>query len=154
MRRWKAVGLVLAIAIIAVLVLSYLGLNPYFQFPSVQLPSEYTRVVVPLDNYGTYVWNGTDTNTEYAFGWGTSEDALALEPYSFKSGFDLKSMFTVSSISYPKNSLLASNQHASAFNVTQNAIYEMGLQSSIYGGIEIKVSEIHTDYLVLLVKSL
>ncbi|MGA3191306.1 MAG: hypothetical protein ABSD73_02190 [Candidatus Bathyarchaeia archaeon] len=145
-RKWKAVGLVLGIVIVVVIVaffaLSYLGLNPLYQFPSA-----YTKVVVPSGNYGSYTDSGSYATTVYTFAWGSSE--VIYGQYN-----DQTKAFFVGTISYVKDSIVPSNQNFTSYPVSLDTTYEMGSKSSVYGGIEIKVSEIHSDYIVLLVKPL
>lgn len=145
-KGWKAVGLVLGIAIVAFLALSYLGIIPYFPFLSA-----YTKVAVPLGNTAGYESAGINSKTVYTFGWraGLEADPRAQDT----SYFDVFPMhYSVDSntgIAMP-----SSWGPTSYFAVSLGSSYYVGNASSYYGGIEIKVSEIHSDYIVLLVKPL
>jgi hypothetical protein len=61
-RKWKVAILILGIAIVTFLIWWF---NPYHGFPSA-----YTKVVVPLNNSGSYTYDGTDVRTFYSFQWG------------------------------------------------------------------------------------
>jgi hypothetical protein len=137
-RKWKVVILILGIAIVTFLIWWF---NPYHGFPSA-----YTEVVVPLNNIGDYVHDGTDIWTRYVFTWGYS--------YLHLQNANITDVFYVDSVSVVKASSTYTNLNTKSYPTSRNSVYQMGSKSSAYGGIEFEVSEIHSDYIVLLVKPL
>jgi hypothetical protein len=144
-KRWIAVGLVVAIIIMVFLLVYYTG------FSNFQFPSSYTKVSVPLEGNANYESYGIDSKIIYTFGWRSSTQ---LDPRAHDTNyFSVFPMYC----SYDKSTGLSMPDKwgpESYFAVTVGSSYQMGSASSYYGGIEIKVSEIHGDYIVLLVKPL
>lgn len=127
-RDWKAVGLVsgIVIGIVIVCILAYFQTVP-------SAPPAHTEVVVPLRGWRGY----SNRGTYYNFGWGST---------LFGEQGEDTNMFEVL-ISYSGNGYIIQY-----FSVTVGATYDV--VSPNYWVIEIKVSEVHSDYIVLLVKPL
>jgi hypothetical protein len=127
-RKLVILGIVI-IAVIASFAVYYL----LFQSATV-----YTRVEIPLEGSNTYNYHETHYPymwVDYTFGW----NYRFLIPYVNDT-----SQFGVMPSYSPWN--------AHYFHLAVGAIHTV--VDSYYGGIEIKVSEIHSDYIVLLVKPL
>jgi len=139
-RKWKVAVLILGIAIVAFFIWWF---NPYHGFPSA-----YTKVVVPLNNSGSYTYDGTDVRTFYSFQWG-----FCISPINGQIS-NRTDVFYASSAYYVQGSIKLNPIDVKSYPVSLNSLCEMGSKSSVYGGIEIKVSEIHPDYIILLVKPL
>lgn len=129
-RKGVILALVVLVVIIAILFFSFL----------LVLPSEYTRLEIPLGGHCSYLDNRTNTGSNYAFGCLLGWNSPIFQPFVNNT-----SLFGVES-SY--------NDNIQYFHLTVGATFTVGSSSSYYGGVEIKVSEIHSDYIVLLVKPL
>jgi hypothetical protein len=138
----KFIVLVVLVVIVASLVYFSPMIASYFQ------NSGYTKVVVPLGGsqyYPTLPTIPTQEELEkaYAFAWdaGFYNAIITVDPRALNADYlGVAHQFA--------------NYTVQFFPVTAGATYTMGSASSYYGGIEIKVSEIHSDYIVLLVKPL
>ena len=83
----------------------------------------------------------------YFFGWKYS--VLDVDPRSRDAGY-----FRVSSARYSLDYTPAGNGPTDYFPLNIGSSYSMGNVSSYYGGMEIKVSEVHSDYIMLQVRPL
>jgi hypothetical protein len=115
----------------------------------------YTKVAVSLEGSTNYYYNGAYSRTIYAFGW---RDSL-INPFDARSK-DI-GYFGVLPIHYSVDSSTgigtpSGNDSTSFFPLILGSSYSVGNASSYYGGIEIKVSELHpgSGYIVLLVRPL
>jgi len=127
-RDWKVVGLVsgIVIGIVIVCILAYFQTVP-------SAHSAYTEVVVPLKGWRGYSSRGI----YFDFGWGSTLFG--------DQGADTN-MFEVLISHSGDGSIIQ------YFSVTVGATYDIATPN--YWVIEIKVSEVHSDYIVLLVKPL
>ena len=139
MKRSIKVVVLLLIAIVVGAILWY-GLPVIFQ-------SSYTKVVVPFEGSTYYMYNGTYSRSMYFFGWKYS--TLDVDPRSRDAGY-----FRISSARYSLDYTPEGTGPTDYFPLNIGFSYSVGNVSSYYGGIEIKVSELHSDYVVLLVRPL
>jgi len=131
--------IVVLLAVIVVGAILWYGLPIIFQ-------SSYTKVAVPFEGSTYYMYNGTYSRTMYVFGWKDSLIDL-FDPRSRDADY-----FGVSSNYYSLDYTPRGKGPTDFFPLNLGSSYSVGNVSSYYGGIEIKVSEVHSDYVVLLVR--